>query len=73
MSERVSQIIAAGAARPRPNGIFAADCPLHEGKEVLYLYPHPLMCRPFFICFGCGQRGTFTQTRNGFYRLRPCV
>jgi hypothetical protein len=33
MSERVSQIIAAGAARPRPNGIFAADCPLHEGKE----------------------------------------
>ena len=32
MPERVSQIIAAGAARPRANGSLAADCPLHEGK-----------------------------------------
>ena len=73
MPERISQIIAAGAARLRRNGSLAADCPLHEGKELLYLYPPPLMARPFYICFGCGQCGTFTQTWNGFYRLRPCA
>ncbi len=68
MSAAPSAIIPASKARPISNGSLIADCPFHEtGKQMLQLYPAP---RPFFICFGCGERGAFTANEDGSYTLR---
>lgn len=63
-------IIPAGKARPISNGLLIADCPFHEtGKQMLHLYPAPLVTRPFFFCFDCGERGPFAANEDGSYVL----
>jgi hypothetical protein len=71
MSATRSAIIPAGKARPIGNGSLIADCPFHKtGKHTLYLYPAPPVTRPFFFCFGCGERGPFATNEDGSYTLR---
>ena len=58
-------IIPAGKARPISNGLLIADCPFHEtGKQMLHLYPAPLVTRPFFFCFDCGNTARSPRTRT---------
>ena len=81
MSVPNSVIIPAGKARPIGNGSLVADCPFHDtgplrqrasaaSRRALYLYPAPPVTRPFFFCFGCGERGPFATNKNGSYTLR---
>ncbi len=60
-------VIGAGETRPASNRSLIADCPLHEGRGTLTLYPSSLVAQPRFICFGYGERGMFAENRDGSF------